>query len=104
MAIQLKVAPDVLIRQATQIQQSITTLKAKLDKLDHIVTHSKSYWEGEKSQKHQKYNKRVQEYAKDVIKALESDYKNLLEIANVYKEIEKEAVTMSNLLPDDVIS
>ena len=55
MAIQLKVRPDELQKAASEIQNEIRDVETAFRSLGEAITSSRSYWEGDASEAHQKF-------------------------------------------------
>lgn len=99
----LKVTPDVLKSQAQAIKSEISSIEKQWANIETLIKRSKGYWEGEASQQHIKYYNEVKEPVKKVIKRLKEHPDDLLKMAGIYDTAEKQAASLANTLPDDVI-
>lgn len=99
----LKVKPDVLKSQAQAIKSEISSIEKQWANIEILIKRSKGYWEGEASQQHQKYYNEVKESVRKVIRRLKEHPDDLLKMAGIYDTAEKQAASLANTLPDDVI-
>lgn len=102
--IQLKVAPNTLKSKANEITTEITAVERQWTQLQETVTRSKSYWEGDASNVHQKYITTIKSDVATLIKRLKEHPKDLLKMAQLYDEVEEKAKQLSSALPKDVIT
>jgi WXG100 family type VII secretion target len=100
----LKVSVDTLKSKASEIQTQVNNVEKNWEKMSQIIQNSKSYWEGEASDEHQKYRTDIEDDVQVMIKRLKEHPTNLLEMAGVYEETEQEIVQLTSALPDDIIS
>ena len=99
----LKVSPDVLQSKAQELEGQIQNFQNDWKKIKEIIKNSKSYWQGEASDMHQKYEREVQDDVSEVVKNLKEHPKDLLAIAGIFRKTESELTALANELPGDVI-
>lgn len=103
MAIALKVSPEELKAQAANFEAEVSKIKTALNQIDGYVKGTKKYWQGDASDAHiQKYLEAVTSVGA-VIKKLEKDPKDLLQITGIYESTEEENSQVAMELPSDVI-
>lgn len=103
MEITLKVSPDQLKNAAEEIQNQITAFETKLKQMVQVIQGSKGYWTGDASAAHQKAFESLKEDVELVIRRLREHPDDLLKMAGLYEEAEKQAVEKSQALSGDVI-
>ncbi len=103
MGIKLRVTPDVLTREAGDIQKQIDDLKRQFDGIGNEVRRSRSYWEGQASDMHNKLYEMEEDDMERIIKKLKNHPVNLLKMAGLYKETEAELVEETQFLSENVI-
>lgn len=101
--IQLKVSPEVLKSQASEITKEINTIERQWSNLKSTVQRSKSYWEGDASQTHQKFITQINNDVEKVLRRLKEHPKDLLQMAKLYNEAEEKAKQLAGKLPEDII-
>lgn len=101
--IQLKVSPDILKSQAAQITKEINAIERQWSNLKSTVQRSKSYWEGDASNTHQKFITQSNNDVDKVLRRLKEHPKDLLQMAKLYNEAEEKAKQMAGKLPEDII-
>lgn len=104
MAIVLKVKPEVLKSKADSISSSIGTIEKELNEIGRTILGTKKYWEGDASDMHQKYYKKIEEDIPTVIKRLKEHPKDLLSMAEIYDAAESSNQQLANKLPENVIA
>ena len=88
MAIQLKVRPEIIIVDGNRWKP---------------ITSSRSYWEGDASEAHQKFYDSFKEDIETIVRRLKEHPRDLLEMAGIYVETEESAVQAAESLVQDVI-
>ncbi|MCR4691227.1 MAG: WXG100 family type VII secretion target [Lachnospiraceae bacterium] len=104
MAITLKVKPEVMKSKAGEISTSIKSIEKELNEITRVVLGTKKYWEGDASNQHQKNYTVIKEDIPKILKLLEEHPTDLLKMAGLYEEAEKQNQLLSKQLPIDVIS
>ncbi len=99
----LKVSPDVLKSKAQEVQTKTGNFEKSWKQLVQVVHNTKGYWVGEASNAHQRQLKDCEDDVEKIIRRLKEHPKDLLAMAGIYEEAEKEAMDIANALPDDVI-
>ena len=102
-SIYLRVTPEQLKTKASAISGEVSAIRKQWTQLQRTVQNSKSYWQGDASDAHQKYLKEVSGDVELMIKRLEEHPTDLLKMAGVYTEAESTAKQLSNSLPNDVL-
>ena len=103
MAIQLKVRPDELQKAASEIQNETRDVETAFRSLGEAITSSRSYWEGDASEAHQKFYDSFKEDIETIVRRLKEHPRDLLEMAGIYVETEESAVQAAESLVQDVI-
>lgn len=101
--IQLKVSPEVLKSQASEITKEINTIERQWINLKSTVQRSKSYWEGDAGSTHQKFITQMNNDVEKVLRRLKEHPKDLLQMAKLYNEAEEKAKQLARKLPEDII-
>lgn len=103
MECRLKVSTDTLREKADEISDSIAVISREWQDLSDTVTQSTSYWEGDTSDKHQKYLNSVRDDVDMIIRRLSEHPTDLLKMAGIYEGAEDEASDLAKALPANVI-
>ncbi len=101
--IRLKVTPDELKRKAGELEKQIGNAQRNWNALCEAVHTSRYYWEGEAADRGRNLLDEMTEDVRSVFCRLKEHPSDLLEMAGVYTDAEKKAVTLANSLPADVI-
>ncbi|MGN0290472.1 MAG: WXG100 family type VII secretion target [Lachnospiraceae bacterium] len=99
----LKVSTDVMKAKADEIKTQAKNIETNWERMKEVVNNSKTYWEGDASDYHRRYLKDNEDDVKKIIKRLNEHPKDLLSMAGIYSETEKQAAKIASALPDDVI-
>lgn len=100
----LKVSTDVLKRKAGEIRGQAQTIEKNWRQMCAIIERSSGYWEGEAGDYHRKMLTDNEDDVQKIIRRLNEHPVDLLKMAGVYEEAEKEATLLANMLLDDVIT
>lgn len=101
--IQIKVTTETLISVSADVRQKISNVENAFDEIDSIVSGTSWYWEGDGQRGFREYyNIRRDDYTR-ILHEFKTHIDNLQEIAGVYQETEKTAVSTANMLLGDVI-
>lgn len=103
MSIVLKVKPKELKNKADTITSSINRIEKEINDIGRIILGTKKYWEGDASDKHQKYYKAIEEDIPTVLKRMKEHPKDLLSMAQIYETTENTNQQMANKLPENII-
>lgn len=103
MRIKLKVTEAQLVAMADDIGKQVQDIEKKFAEIGNEISRSKSYWEGDASDLHQKKYTDIQENLKVAIDNLKRHPENLLETAEIYRETESAAEAAAMSLPTDII-
>ncbi len=101
---ELRVSPDVMMRQADAIQNRITAIKQQFGIIDSTVKKTRGYWEGEASRLHEKKFLKLKSDCDEITKRLGEHPNDLLKMAGLYKETESQSVGDANSLQSDIFS
>ena len=99
----LKVKPEDLEAKAKTISDSIKNIETAFKKIQTEVNGTKSYWKGQASGKHYKMFDDNKDEIQKVIKRLKEHPTDLLEMAGIYKQVEKANVNLARTLDADII-
>lgn len=104
MAIHLKVSPDALVAKSGEISEQIADAERNWNKMKNLVKNTKLYWQGEASDVHQKSFSQLEGDGDQVLQRLKEHPEDLLKMADLYSETERQAQSIASSLPQDVIS
>ena len=103
MAMTIRVNPSVLENKSRDISGQIDKIDSALKAINEQITSSKTYWEGEASNTHQRNYKSLQDEINNVIKELRAHPRALLTMAGIFTKVESEAKEQVSTLSSDVI-
>ena len=103
MAVQLKVTPAELKNAAGEISGQIRQVENGFGNLEREINASRNYWEGDASNAHLKYYESFKDEIAMALRRLKEHPTDLLRMAGLYEDNEKEAVQIAASLSDDVI-
>ena len=103
MAIQLKVSPQALKAKSSEISSDISKLQRQWSRIGEVISSTKSYWEGEGSDTHQRYYRNVSDDVTKLLRRLKEHPTDLMKMAGVYDAAEQKASERAGKLPADVI-
>ena len=101
--IHLKVDTSVMKAKAAQVSGEVQKIEKEWKSLQNTVKKSKSYWQGDASNEHQKYLEEVADDVEKIIRRMKEHPKDLLKMAGIYEGAESGAEALSGKLPDNVI-
>lgn len=102
--ITLKVSPSELKSKAEEIQNQISNFESAWNQIAQIIGNSKGYWTGEAGNAHQKQFEQYKNDVERITKRLHEHPVDLLKMAGVYEESERQAVEKIQTLSGNVIS
>lgn len=102
-SVTLKVSTSVLKAKSQEILKQIKEIEKNWKLLYDCVDKSQNYWVGEASNQHRRSIADDKQDMEQVIKKLKEHPKDMLTMAGVYIETEKQATKIANALPKDVI-
>ena len=104
MEIILKVSPEVLKSKASDVENEIKKLENHFNSIQDIVSRSNGYWVGSAGDKaRSEFNKQKDDTSK-VIRRFREHPPELLTMAGIYDEAEREALADNEALDTDVIA
>lgn len=103
MGITLKVKPDQLVSAANDISSQITNVETACGNLGTAIKNSKSYWEGEASNLHQKKYTDIEDEISQVLSTLKHRPDDLLKMAGLYDKAESTNTTTAAALSSNLI-
>lgn len=101
--VRIKVDTGKLVKQAGNIKREIKSFRKEWNALKTAAENTRAYWEGEAFNKHNNMLSKDVEEVEEVINRLSEHPDDLLKMANLYVESEKENVEIARGLPKDVI-
>lgn len=101
--IQLKVSPDILKSKAQEITAQANNISKSWQEMCNVISHSKSYWEGDASDYHRKAFDENKDDVDQILRRLREHPKDLMQMAGIYTQAESEAEQIASSLPDDII-
>ena len=93
MSIRLKVTPEILINQANDINKQINAIQKSFGEIESQINKTMSYWEGDAENLHLKKYRAVKKDIQAVLKTIKNRPKDLLQMADLYKEAEANNIT-----------
>lgn len=103
MSIVLKVDPEILKAKAEEVSSQIKKVEGTMDDIQKIVANSTGYWIGAAGDKARKSFKNMENEARTVIKRFNEHPKDLLTMAGVYSETERQLTQFNQRLETDII-
>lgn len=100
----IKVSPDVMLRQAATVKNSVSSINRMFESIAQRVARSQTYWEGSASNLHiTKFNK-IKENCHDITRRLSEHPDDLTKMAGIYKKTETNAQRSANSLSSNILS
>lgn len=99
----IKVTPDVLENKACEIQKEIMEIETQWSAMQRMMENSKYYWEGEAGELYRNYLIEVQEVMEEILRHLKEHPSDLLRMAGIYAQTEKNITALTSVLSSDVI-
>ena len=103
MEVNIKVSTGVLREKADSITGMVDDIAEKWEEIRNIAINSRSYWEGKRNDFHQKQINEISDDAETIINKLKEHPQDLLKMAGVYENTEKDISGSASSLPADVI-
>ena len=100
----LKVTPDQLRSKADMVSREISAMTNAFDELARIVSRTSYYWEGEAGTRCRKLYEENKKEAELVLRRLREHPRDLLQMAQVYEDVERRVRETASALPENVIS
>ena len=100
----LKVSDNALIQQANMITTNLENIRSALSQIRTTVYASKQYWQGAASSLHIKNYNITEPRMEEIINRLKEHPKDLLQMANLYQETERQNADAASALPSQIIS
>lgn len=104
MSITLKVSPETLKAKASEVEGEIRTLQSHFETIQDIVSRTTGYWVGSGGDKARKEFSSQKESTDLVIKRFREHPTDLLTMAGIYEETERELAEENKQLTTDVIA
>ena len=101
---ELKVTPDVLRRQADEVENLVKGVRVKFDSIKGIMDKTKGHWIGTGGDAHRTAYESGKEELEEIIKRLLEHPADLRTMAGVYDSAENSIVASVQSLPTDAIS
>lgn len=103
MSIKLYVKTDALKTKAAEVESQIKRLEQQFDAIQDIVARSSGYWVGISGDKARKEFNSQKENTSKVIRRFREHPTDLLTMAGIYEEGERETTARSKALDTDII-
>ncbi len=100
---EIKVETETLRAKADTVTGQISEMQGQLDEFKQVVTKTSSYWLGDGGDTRRKEYIDKQAFVEEMIKRLKEYPVDLLKIAGIYDNAEKENIEFSRSLSTDVI-
>lgn len=100
----VRVTAEQLKTQASEVERLIGKLEKQYGDLDTAIRKTSGYWIGDAGDLHRKKYTEGKEKVNEIIKRWKEHPKDLLVMAGLFDEAEKEAKEIADSLPADVIS
>lgn len=101
--INLKVTPEQLQQKARDVSEAVTKMKNDFVKMNTAINSTHSYWVGQAGDLHRKlYNDKSNE-VNEILQLLGRYPTDLLRMAGIYKQTEKQNKAVAGSLNSDVI-
>lgn len=101
--IRIKVETAVLEARAEAVEEKIKDVRQRFDKIGETVANSRSYWEGDANDAHQREYREYHEEIEEALSRFQENVTDLRRIAGIYREADRAAEQMNRDLPADVI-
>ena len=97
------VSTDELKTKSAEVSTKVVDMRTHFDELKQCIEKTSNYWIGDGGDVHRKQYNDLVEKVEEILKRLGEHPKDLLQIAGVYSETEKQIEEFSATLPGDVI-
>ena len=101
---EIKVTPDVLRRQADEVESLVKGIKVKFDSIKTVMDKTKGHWIGWGGDAHRAGYEAGKADLEEILKRLLEHPVDLRQMAGVYDSTESKIVTKALSLPTDAIS
>ena len=99
----ISVKPEELVVKASELQRKVSSIREKFSTMTSLVEKTESYWLGEAGSFYREMYQDAIKEQESVLKRLEEQPKDLLEIAQRYSDKELHLEQLANELPGDVL-
>lgn len=99
----LRVTPEVLERKADEFSRIVSEIKGHFDQIEAISTRTKGYWQGEAGDKDRAGYASYKDDIAYIIRRLQEHPTDLLSMAGIYREAEKDVSSKNAELKTDQI-
>ncbi len=101
----IKVSSETMVQQASAIQTAVNNIRQNLHNIGERVAQTRNYWEGEASNSHiNTYNSELKNQCDEILNRLFEHPNDLLKMAGIYEQTEKEDVENIVSLPQNIFS
>lgn len=97
------VTPEELKAKSTEVSNKVADMTTHFTQLKSYVDKTATYWIGDGGDVHRQQYADLVDEVEEILKRLAEHPKDLLEIAGVYSDVEKQIEEFSMALPGDVI-
>lgn len=99
----LRVTPEILERKADEFTGIIQEIKGHFDKIQRIAAKTKGYWQGEAGEQDRIGYASYQDDIDFVLRRLQEHPTDLLSMAGIYREAERDVASTNAALKTDQI-
>lgn len=99
----LRVTPEVLERKADEFTNIVHDLKAHFDKIESIVAKTRGYWQGEAGDQDRAGYASYKDDITFLLHRLQEHPTDLLSMAGIYREAERDVTSINAKLKTDQI-
>ena len=99
----LRVTPETLEQEAGEFTDLIREIKGRFDRIQSVASKTKSYWRGEAGDQDREGYASFQEDIDFVLRRLEEHPDDLLQMAGIYRQAERDVTSTNAALKTDLI-
>lgn len=99
----IKVTPEVLSDKSGQVLKCVNNMANTFQQLETVVNRTSYYWIGEAGDLHRKLYNQQKSTIDEMMQRLREHPRDLITIAQIYSNVEKEVESIAIELPGDVI-
>lgn len=99
----LRVTPETLERKADEFSSIIAEIKAHFDKIERIADKTKGYWQGEAGDQDRSGYASYKDDINFILRRLQEHPTDLLSMAGIYREAERDVTNINAALKTDQI-
>jgi len=100
----LKVTTEVLREVASEVYENVSNTRSAFDEIRNIVNSSRSHWEGYGNEAYLKSFFRKTDRINEALRRFTENASDLEKMAGIYESVERENTSITEGLPQNVIS